>query len=112
MSQDVRWGQQAFHGFIFEGKELPKDFSFAFMYGKSQLNGGAVPTPNSLTAGRIRKDIGKSFVSVNGIRSHTYSDSLSLELIGFNLVTSEFQFNLDDKNTFISIKNTLFNEAK
>ena len=99
LSQDVRWGQQAFHGFIFEGKELPEDFSFAFMYGKSQLNGGAAPTPNSLTAGRIRKDIGKSFVSVNGIRSHTYSDSLSLELIGFNLVTTEFKFNLNDKIT-------------
>lgn len=62
LSQDVRWGQQAFHGFILDGIRLPKDFSFAFMYGKSQFNGGTLPTPNSLNAGKIRKTSKKTFL--------------------------------------------------
>lgn len=99
LSQDVRWGQQAFHGFIFDGNDLPNDFSFSFMHGKSQLNGGADPTPNSLTGGRIRKGINNHFVSINGLRSQTYSDSLARELIGFNFMTSEFEFKLKDKVT-------------
>ena len=43
LTQDIRWGQQAFHGFIFDGNDLPKDFSFSLMHGKSQLNGGTAP---------------------------------------------------------------------
>lgn len=99
LSQDERWGQQAFHGVIFEGSELPKGFAFSLMHGKSQLNGGAAPTPNLLTGGRVSKKFGKSFVSLNGIRSQTYSDSLARELIGFNLVSSEFSVNYKNKLT-------------
>jgi hypothetical protein len=99
LSQDVRWGQQAFHGVIVDGTDLPKDFAFSLMHGKSQLNGGAAPTPNLLSGGRISKAFGKSFVSVNAIRSQTYSDSLARELIGFNMVTSEFNVNFKDKIT-------------
>ncbi|MFT6923019.1 MAG: hypothetical protein ACJA1C_002027 [Crocinitomicaceae bacterium] len=94
LSQDERWGQQAFHGFIFEGSDLPHGFSFNFMQGKSQLNGGTTPTPNNMTGGRIAKKFGNNSVSINGIRSKTYSDSLAKELIGFNMITSEFQVNL------------------
>lgn len=96
LSQDVRWGQQAFHGFIFEGSDLPQNFSFSLMHGKSQLNGGASVIPNFLNGGRVQKTFGKSFASLNAIRSQTYSDSLARELIGFNLVTTEF--NIDFKN--------------
>ena len=92
LSQDVRWGQQAFHGFILDGIRLPKDFSFAFMYGKSQFNGGTLPTPNSLTAGKIRKNFKENFVSINAISSRTFKDSLARLSLGFNLITSEFLF--------------------
>lgn len=97
LSQDVRWGQQAFHGLIFEGSQLPKDFSFSFMHGKSQLNGGATTVPNLLSGGRVKKGFGKSFVSINAIRSQTYSDSLARNLVGFNLVTSEFNVDFKEK---------------
>ena len=97
LTQDVRWGQQAFHGFIFDGQSLPNDFSFAFMHGKSQLNGGSAPLPNQLTGGKIRKNIKDNFVSFNAIRNQTYSDSLAQDLVGFNMITSEFQLNFENK---------------
>ncbi len=96
LNQDTRWGQQAFQGFILEGMRLPKQFSFAFMHGKSQFNGGSLPTPNTLTAGKIKKDFNKGFVSANAITSVRYSDSLAMETIGFNLVTSEFEWRFKD----------------
>lgn len=105
LTQDERWGQQAFHGIIFEGADLPKDFSFTFMYGKSQLNGGITRTPNALTGGRIQKDFGKNFVSVNGLRSLTYTDSLATNDVGFNLYTSEFRY------YFLKEKIVLYGEA-
>ncbi len=94
LSQDERWGQQAFQGFIFEGMKLPKDFSFSYMYGKSQFNGGALPKPNNMMAGKIRKDFNIGFFSFNGISSKTYDDSLTRETIGYELYTYEFAIKL------------------
>ena len=91
LTQDTRWGQQAFQGFIIDGVRLPKQFSFAYMYGKSQFNGGALPTPNALMAGKIKKEFKNNFVSINGISSKTYTDSLARLALGYNLVTSEFK---------------------
>lgn len=93
LSQDERWGQQAFQGFIFDGAKLPKQFSFALMHGKSQFNGGALPVPNSMTGGKIRKDFKKSFVSLNALANKTFDDSLARQVIGYELITSEFSFN-------------------
>ena len=93
LSQDERWGQQAFQGFIFDGNNLPKGFSFAMMHGKSQFNGGTLPTPNLMTAGKIKKQFVNNFVSVNAITSKTFTDSLARLSIGYNLITSEFKWN-------------------
>jgi hypothetical protein len=90
LTQDERWGQQAFQGIIIDGMRLPKEFSFAFMHGKSQFNGGTLSMPNTLTAGKIRKDFKNSFVSINAIRSQTFTDSLANSRLGFNVITSEF----------------------
>lgn len=91
LTQDSRWGQQAFQGFILEGLHMPRGFSFAFMYGKSQYNGGALPRPNLLSGGKIRKDLNRGFVSLNAITSKTYTDSLTLVDIGYNLLTTQFE---------------------
>ncbi len=96
LSQDVRWGQQAFQGFIFDGTKLPKDMSFSFMYGKSQFNGGALPKPNMMTAGKIRKNFKSNFLSLNAITSKTFDDSLARETIGYNLITSEYKFKIKE----------------
>ena len=97
LTQDIRWGQQAFHGFIFDGNDLPQDFSFSLMHGKSQLNGGTAPLPNMLTGGRIKKNIGDDFISINGVRNKTFSDSMSRFAVGFNIITSEFEINFGKK---------------
>jgi hypothetical protein len=96
LNQDTRWGQQAFQGFILDGMRLPKQFSFALMHGKSQFNGGTLPTPNTMTAGKVKKDFKKGFVSVNAITSVRYNDSLAIETIGYNLVTSQFEMKLKE----------------
>lgn len=94
LTQDVRWGQQSFQGVIVDGVDLPQDFSFIAMHGKSQLNGGTSLIPNTLTGGRVQKNFGKYFVSLNGLYSKTYSDSLNRNTVGFNLYTSEFDVDL------------------
>lgn len=100
LNQDERWGMQAFHGIMLEGEKLPWDLSFSLMFGKSQLNGGTLPVPNSMTGGRVKKEIGNHFVSLNAIRSVTYSDSLATETLGFNLITTEFEFDWKNKIKF------------
>lgn len=99
LTQDTRWGQQAFQGFIFEGLTMPYGFSFAIMHGKSQFNGGALPRPNLLSGGKIRKELKQGFVSLNAIISKTYTDSLTNVAIGYNMITSEF----DLKSKFIEL---------
>jgi hypothetical protein len=47
-----------------------------------------------MTAGKIRKDIKSSFVSLNAITSRTYTDSLARLQLGFNLITSEFDIKM------------------
>jgi len=120
LTQDERWGHQAFQGVILEGSRLPKDFFFALMHGKSQFNGGPTPQPNTMTAGRIKKDFSNHFVSINGITSQAFTDSLARERLGFNLITSEFSLDFNKitvageigvGNYFSPSSNSKFGEA-
>ena len=90
LSQDVRWGQQAFQGIIVDGDKLPAGFSFAFMYGKTQFNGGSMNVPNESTGGKLKKSFGNNFVSFNTFTSQTYTDSLAVRTIKFEVHTLEF----------------------
>ena len=56
LGQDRRWGMQAFQGLIVDGASLPHDFYGSFMYGKTQLSGGAQPNPNNVIAGKMVKN--------------------------------------------------------
>lgn len=94
INQDQRWGQQAFQGIIVEGKNMPKGFSGTFMYGKTQLNGGLSPLPNSSFGGMIKKELGTGFISVNTFNNASYNDSTQQHRVGFNIVTTEFKFNV------------------
>ena len=87
--QDTRWGNRAFHGLILEGAQLPEDFSFSFLYGKTELNGGFTQLPNNSVGGRLRKDMETGFYGINSFNSRTYSDSLARSSIGFNVHTFE-----------------------
>jgi hypothetical protein len=92
MNQDARWGQQAFQGLILEATALPKGYSAVLMYGKTQLNGGLSPIPNNAAGGRVRKDFGKHFVSLNNFTMRAFMDSLSEVTTGISVLTSEFRF--------------------
>jgi hypothetical protein len=91
INQDQRWGQQAFQGLIVEGAALPHGFSGAFMYGKTQLNGGLSPLPNSSMGGMIKKTYGNNFVSLNTFNNMSYTDSTQRKTVGFNVATVEFK---------------------
>ena len=99
LTQDERWGQQAFQGFILDASDLPSDFSFSFMHGKSQLNGGTSLIPNNLTGGRVQKSFQNNFISLNAIHNQTYSDSSTTDLLGFNLFTTEFEYKTKNQIT-------------
>jgi hypothetical protein len=92
VNQDQRWGNQAFQGFIFEGTQLPHDFSFNFMYGKTQFDGGLSPIPNTSYGGRIKKasSKNKNFVALNSFNNTSYLDSLQKSTVGFNISSIEF----------------------
>ena len=91
INQDERWGQQAFQGVIIEGNKMPNGFSGAFMYGKTQLNGGLSPLPNSSYGGKIRKDYKSNFISFNTFNNSSYTDSTQIATVGFNVATIEFK---------------------
>ncbi len=91
IQQDSRWGNRAFHGLILEGFKLPEDFSFSFLYGKTELNGGVAQRPNASIGGRLKKELpdANGFVSFNTFNSRTYNDSLAQSSTGFNIHTLE-----------------------
>ena len=95
INQDQRWGNQAFQGIIFEGNKLPNDFSFSFLYGKTQLDAGLAAMPNTSYGGRLSKTYakGKHLVTYNTFNNETYLDSLSNKTAGFNMHTLEFTNN-------------------
>lgn len=96
INQDQRWGNQAFHGLIVEGAQLPLDFSLSGMYGRTQFDGGFSPKANTSGGGRIMKTYskGKNFVSINTFNNETYLDSLTKQKTGFNMVTVEQVVNI------------------
>lgn len=96
ITQDSRWGKQAFQGFILEANDLPNQFSGVFMYGKSILNGGMAPTPNNSIGGKLKKSFGNDFISLNTFNSITFTDSLNKKTIGFNIYTLEYNFNFKE----------------
>jgi hypothetical protein len=96
INQDERWGQQAFQGLIIEGNKLPNGFSGVLMYGKTQLNGGLSPLPNSSFGGKIKKDYKSNFISFNTFNNCSYTDSTQKSTVGFNVATLEFKNKLGD----------------
>lgn len=90
--QDTRWGERAVQGAIFEGINLPNGWSFAAMYGKTELNGGFLSVPNVSYGGKIRKVYkGTDFISFNTLNNETWVDSLNTLRLGFNVFTLEWQ---------------------
>lgn len=98
INQDQRWGNQAFHGLIVEGAQLPHQMSFSAMFGKTQFDGGMSPIPNTSFGGRLSKSIAmsKGLFSINTFNNNSLLDSLGKQKAGFNILTGEIQF--ENKN--------------
>ncbi|GAB5556757.1 MAG: hypothetical protein SchgKO_09700 [Schleiferiaceae bacterium] len=101
--QDTRWGERAITGALVEGINLPDDWSFAALYGKTELNGGFLTIPNVTYGGKIRKNYkNEDYIAFNTLNNTTWADSLNTLELGFNLFTLEwrgmvegFQFHLE-----------------
>lgn len=92
INQDERWGQQAFQGIILEGNRMPNGFSGVLMYGKTQLNGGLSPVPNTSYGGKIKKVFGDAnYISYNTFNNTSYADTTERYRAGFNVSTIEFK---------------------
>ena len=91
INQDQRWGNQAFQGLIVEGAQLPHNFSFSAMYGKTQFDGGLSAIPNTSYGGRIVKSSIKNqnFIAFNTFNNNSRVDSLNATKAGFNMLTLE-----------------------
>jgi hypothetical protein len=101
LNQDLRWGNQAFHGLIVEGSQLPHNFSFSAMYGKTQFDGGLSAIPNNSIGGRLTKTYqGRNFIALNTFNNDSYTDSISAKRAGFNMVTTEFKHHFKKVNLY------------
>ncbi len=97
--QDIRWGRQAFQGLILEGFNLPKNWSFSTVYGKTINNGGAasfrtVNNPNISYGARLIKNTKYGQISLNTFNTYTLIDSLNTRSTGKNQIHS-FEYNLE-----------------
>ncbi|MFT4752766.1 MAG: hypothetical protein ACI85Q_000300 [Salibacteraceae bacterium] len=89
--QDTRWGERAVQGLIIDGIGLPGGWSFAGMYGKTELNGGFVTIPNVSYGGKIKKVYKNTdYLSFNTLNNTTWVDSLNTQELGFNVFTLEW----------------------
>lgn len=94
MNQDQRWGNQAFHGIIIEGAQLPGGLSFSTLLGRTQLDGGFSPVPNTSYGGKLKKLFDKSsnYISFNTFNNRSQTDSIVNHYAGFNMGTLEFLY--------------------
>jgi hypothetical protein len=111
VTQDVRWGNQAFQGFMMDLTELPWGLSANVLYGKTQNAGSAFnlaanplddstntqyngffenSVPNNVFGGRIIKRKGKSHLSLNTFSRRTYSDLKATLPVDNQVHTAEF----------------------
>ena len=61
------------------------------MFGKTQLNGGMMALPNQSYGGKLKKLIGTGNVTFNSFNNQSYTDSLMLNGVGFNIHTLTFE---------------------
>jgi hypothetical protein len=93
IDQNERFSQQAFKGFILEGADLPKGFSFNFLFGKNANNVNDITVlpdyvPNYTIAGKVENLVaGKHKFGINTINSVSFDNKNRGKKSGFNMVT-------------------------
>ena len=99
LSQDQRFGTQAFKGFVMNGHINKINADVDFFYGKSAPNGGVngqfITQPTQNIGLRFKKLLKNgNYVSLNTFNSYMHSDSVNINRpdIQWNIYTSEFNF--------------------
>ena len=63
ISQDERWGNQAFHGFSMSGLGLPNNFNLMLLYGKAQSSITQFATVDNTTLQQSQQFVNTQFYS-------------------------------------------------
>jgi len=92
INQDTRWGERAFQGFTIRAGDLPGDLSALAIVGKTELNGGFDPLPNTAFGGKLSRSFGALSTSINSINNRLFLDSLGNGEAGFNIVTGQAEY--------------------
>ena len=98
INQDQRWGNQAFQGLIIDGAQMPHGLSFSTMVGRTQLDGGNSPIPNTSYGGKLKKEFkgNANYIAFNTFNNRSQTDSIQANYAGFNLGTLEFLYFLKE----------------
>jgi hypothetical protein len=107
VARDQRWGKTATQGFILEGKNLPKGFGFAALYGKTDNSGGFqtynTKIPKNTLAGRIDKGIKGHKFGVNYFSQVGYADVTGFNKIRQKIVTTDGRVNFENIKIFYEV---------
>ena len=107
IARDSRWGNTATQGFILEGKNLPKGFGFALMYGKTDNSGGYqtynTKIPKNLLAGRLDKGFGSHKLGFNYFSQVGYTDGTAFNRIRQKIVTTDGRLNFNNVKVFYEV---------
>ena len=115
VSQDERWGNQAFHGFSIRGIALPNDLELLFLYGKAQSSVTPFEAidnnnyqqseqffntqfyanllPSYVMGGQLSVNQEKSRYAFNSFYGFTFSDTIGRETN--NYYTNTFSYDID-----------------
>lgn len=104
VNRDTRWNNRAFQGLIVEGGSMPGGLSFAFLFGKSQVNGGlpgAPMEPNPLNT-IVNPGTAGNLPTYNGFAGNIRSTPNSM---------TGFRLRKDFKNGYLAY-NTIYNRSR
>ena len=113
ISQDERWGNQAFHGFSMSGLGLPNNFNLMLLYGKAQSSITQFATvdnttlqqsqqfvntqfyssllPSYVIGGSLSKKISNHSFAFNSMNGFSFNDTIGIETNNYSVNTISFQ---------------------
>ncbi len=107
IARDARWGNTATQGFVIEGKNLPKGFGFAFLYGKTDNSGGYqtynTKIPKNMLAGRLDKSIKSHKFGASYFSQIGFTDGTATNRIRQKIVTTDGRLNFPHFKVFYEV---------
>lgn len=92
INQDSRWGERAFHGFTLRANDLPGKMDLMVIVGKTELNGGFSPLPNTAFGGKLGRTFSPTTtLHINSINNRVFLDSMSTQEVSSNVHTLQLK---------------------